>query len=104
MTAAVVNVLRLARARIANSENWTQCGYYATNREESASLDFDVATCFCARGAVFAVDPCSNADEYLEMALGNEQVASWNDDPRTTHEDVMNLFDRAIAMAEADHG
>jgi hypothetical protein len=33
--------------------------------------------------------------------LGDQTIAEWNDDPRRTRDDVLGLFDRAIAAESA---
>ena len=38
----------------------------------------------------------------LSFDSGHNSVISFNDDPETTHEDVMRLFNRAIHLAMAD--
>lgn len=61
--------------------------------------------CFCALGAIAAVHE-SDPEQYIFVedralcaALGvarTAQVAEFNDDPATTHADIMALFQRAI--------
>lgn len=89
--------LRAAQALIDTPDKWTQ-GYYARDKDgapvEATSRD---AVCFCMLGA------CTRAkadDQYIYGAT-KALVTLFNDDPKTTHRKVMNLFKKAIALAEA---
>ena len=42
----------------------------------------------------------TRAWQLLEAATGCAEVHRWNDDPARTPEDVLQAFDRAIALAE----
>ena len=103
-------VLRAARAKIEKAENWTQGEYGRDARGRVA--DVMVACSRCSVGAVFAV--CAevrSAPETRAWNLLREQVPgyseSWVYDPvvafndTSTHAEVLALFDRAIAAAEA---
>jgi hypothetical protein len=37
----------------------------------------------------------------LERAIGERFIGDWNDAPGRTHAEVLEAFDRAIALAEA---
>jgi hypothetical protein len=39
----------------------------------------------------------------LPVGFGSTLISEFNDDPDTTHADVLALFDRAIAAAEKCH-
>jgi len=103
-------VLRAARAKIEKAENWTQGEYGRDARGRVA--DVMVACSRCSVGAVFAV--CAevrSAPETRAWNLLREQVPgyseSWVYDPVVafndthSHVEVLALFDRAIAAAEA---
>ena len=88
-----------AKALIATPEKWIKG-------------EFERDGCFCARGAIQAVNLDSSreidAEEALEAAVPRRarhrskfvsSVSKFNDDPNTTHADIMALFDRAIARA-----
>jgi predicted Fe-S protein YdhL (DUF1289 family) len=50
----------------------------------------------CAVGAIgFHAD----ALRVLQLALGRDSIARWNDEPATTREDVLGLYDRAITLS-----
>lgn len=104
MSAAAVDVLRRARAKIEDPKAWIR-------KRMSAWID-DVQ-CYCADGALVAVTMNtktlmeSGASLFLSVAAksyGFETASRLNDAAGTTHADVLALYDRAIAMAEADAG
>jgi hypothetical protein len=90
-----------ARALIDTPEKWVKGKY-------------EVNGCYCAMGAVsMAVTGSADYDsnwyvnyaDKVVAALDNRlparfpDVAAFNDDPATTHNDVLQLFDRAIEAA-----
>lgn len=87
--------LRNARALI--EKGWTQ-GLLARNKDgEGAFSDATEAVSFCAVGAcVRSGVSCG----HLKKLLGVD-TTSWNDTPGRTKEEVLDLFDRAIALAES---
>lgn len=63
--------------------------------------------CYCTAGALRVVVG-ENFESTLAWAVlwrnlpkGSRGVVSFNDDPATTHADIMALFDRAIDAAQA---
>jgi hypothetical protein len=91
-----VEVLRAARARIETS--WVQAdegGYVGSPN-------------YCALLATSGLADSNKewqADEYVQRAIGTDSatgVAGWNDAPGRTREEVIEAFDKAIALAEAD--
>lgn len=64
--------------------------------------------CFCAAGALkygsgFEAGEVWESAEYkalLAQVPGGRPLPSFNDDPNTTHADIMALFDRAIAAQD----
>ncbi len=50
--------------------------------------------------AVAAVSHCPDAvTTTLQKALGRWNIAAWNDEPDRTKQDVLALYDRAIAIS-----
>jgi hypothetical protein len=98
MSTEVARVLREARTLIETPDRWLQGGLYEFNFGK-------VARC-CALGAIneAAQGDLSrayrDATEALRRAAGPD-IVYWNDDPATTHADVLSAFDRAIASAES---
>lgn len=100
--------LKAARELIADPEKWTKCSYAKTKQRGGASVppDSPRAKCWCAVGAIRKVGPYApSASIALMHALPVKWqwtgVPSFNDDPGTSHADVLALFDRAIAAEEA---
>ena len=115
-----MKILKEAREIITPEDRWTK-GVLARDKQGDAiSPDSIEAVCFCAMGAI---DKAAYMQEYPlssdvpdigagEIAaeviclLGEEvnrryrggtiSVNAWNDDPSTTHKDVLKMFDRAI--------
>lgn len=94
--------LRAAKALIDTPDKWTR---EVMGRDISGHPveDVDSAVCFCIIGAtVVARAPLDGPlrDSLPEWA--HASFADFNDSPRTSHADVMALFDRAIELAESD--
>jgi hypothetical protein len=100
----VVEVLRAARAKIEKPECWIR---YELARDYSGNwvgVCSPEARCFCIIGALAST---SSDYEAARLALldvlpsGFCGAVDFNDAQETTHADVLALFDRAIASAEA---
>jgi len=113
---AVLNLLIAGRARIALG--WTQRAFARDAGGGEVPPWSPDATCWCVLGAVHteAPDPsggppvrgaaCKRAEEALYDELTTAPGRPWratttvfNDAPTTTHADILDLFDRAIAGA-----
>lgn len=122
-----LRILRRAREILTRPEAWTRGAFArrpprtALEREVALSqtgklkcdVGSDFADCFCAVGA------CGRAayelgvpleetlattrlrEEIVRRVSGAPGVAFWNDDPGTTHAEVLALFDRVIEREEA---
>jgi hypothetical protein len=95
-----VEVLREARGLIDTPEKWCKGIMRSGGRR-------------CAVGAVSDVtggemrmrhSEADGAFRALECAAGGRRVHLLNDDPKTSHADVIAVFDRAIAAEEARDG
>lgn len=104
-----VQILRDARALIADEKNWTQGTYSLDQFGGSVEPVDEKAVCFCSLGALAKVVGARDPDDTLQgeaviVSLVREQgytnVAEFNDSH--THSDVLDLFDRAIARAESE--
>jgi hypothetical protein len=96
------NLLREAKALIADPKDWTQDGVY-----------FTPDGCMCSAGAINRAYKVSNVRQdvadtayyaiYISVSKLSSihHVTSYNDDPKTTHADIMNLFDDAAALADS---
>lgn len=87
------NVRRLKRAKalIATPDKWCQ-GVSSNDKGQHCALN----ACY----ATGADTPFSHVTSYLFRALPyGRSVIAFNDNPKTTHKDIMDLFDRAIELA-----
>lgn len=119
---SVLDVLKAARAKIEDSKHWIKGNSAQTPNGETSwdihSREFERLSknpdcAFCAAGAVGAVaaGPYSNPITYRRAIYALREhipsdfddIASFNDHAKTTHADILALFDRAIATEEAKH-
>ena len=106
---SVVQVLREAKAKIAEPGAWAQ-GFLAYSECGDVVDPYDPqATCWCALGAASAVacpaPVLSAAGAALNQAARKRwgmSVVHFNDHPDTTHEMVLSAYDNAIALAESE--
>lgn len=94
----VSDTLRAARKLIEKPENWCKGVYCETVGGVQRR---------CAFGAVRMVAPNTGASIRASRALKTQMgrlgtLEEFNDHPGTTHPMVLDLFDRAIEMEEAD--
>lgn len=100
--------LTLIEARQKISEGWTQGAYARMSNEVDDGgkvyADSRLATCWCSVGAVGAVTPeamsslpALNKIKEVMNWPSTADIIQWNDDPTRTKEEVLDLFDRAIA-------
>lgn len=100
-------VLRAARAKIEDPSRWLK-GRYACDDGGFTIFEHSVyATSWCAVGAVGAIVSPTSPEWWEATAYLRGQVSSrfcsvqlFNDHEKTTHADVMRVFDRAIEQAE----
>jgi hypothetical protein len=96
-------VLRAARERIAVPERWTQ-GASARTISGIGVDAFDYgAVQWCAYGAIRVDGVHDHELQLFFRAIGAmDSIGTWNDAPGRTHAEVLDAFDRAIALAEAE--
>lgn len=97
-------ILIAARAVIGEPKAWIK----GMNARAADGIEVDShdpnAVCFCALGAVnrvterFGDGHC--ARDALREAINDFSIDNWNDDPETTHADVLAAFDKAIKKAQ----
>lgn len=97
---SVVDVLRQARERVASG--WCQRWLAVDSRGHPIHYSDPNACEFCAMGAISVSG--NKIDSYfafdlLRTAIGNESIATWNDDPFRTQRQVVDAFDKAIELA-----
>lgn len=98
-------ILKAAKAVIENPDKWTQGAFARDTQGNRLPGGYgDEATCFCSLGAVEKATQLDWYDTpdivvYLEEAI-DDQVAHFNDS--ASHADVMQMFDKAITLAESE--
>lgn len=110
----VSDILRDAKARISIPSCWAK-GQLAYGSDGRATDFYDPEACkWCAVGSVWATIYANTTSEFSSVAtltILNEAAAATdstmslpqlNDHPDTTHEGIMEFFDRAIELAVAD--
>ncbi len=93
-----------ARKLIESPEKWTQ-GEMARDADGNMTISEDKTVCRCALGACMSIQAgdgyrAMRASLNAQLPAGHIRVHEFNDAPKTTHADVLALFDRAIAGEE----
>ncbi len=111
MSNTIVEVLKKAKSLIDSREKWTKGAYARTAEGRTVGAGQPDAACFCSTGAVSRACFELKRSGYIACVhlLGEEarpfyhmsDIVGYNDDPATTHGMVMEVFDKAIAKAEA---
>ena len=103
----MLKIIKDARNLIAKPENWTQ-GVCARDIDgNEIGIDSPRAVCWCSLGALEKVgEDVAGVEWYvllhfLEKEIGFGHVATFNDSH--THEEVLAMFDKAIAILESDN-
>lgn len=97
----LVELLKDARRKISLPENWTQ-GEMARSSEGKEVNPYSIhAVSWCMAGALQSFEGAAGeAWLFMTKALGVNSLVHINDNPQTSHADIMAMFDRAIALAE----
>lgn len=98
-------LLRAARAKIADPKHWTQGELARDSGGRPVGPRNPGAVCWCSMGALEAISflDAKGALRFLREAVPDDELiksATYFNDERK-HGDVMGLFDRAIQLAEA---
>lgn len=115
MSKEVADVLRAAKALIGVPERWTKNKEARDAKGRETSPFSENAVCWCSAGALMRVTPNTSlpvryrrgAEAMLDSeapktrSFSRGPYIAFNDRRTTTHADIMALFDRAIAAAEA---
>jgi len=100
--------LRAAKALISRPEAWTKHTNARDAQGKKIASRNPAAVCFCGFGALMRVNPEKTAKRdqtyfYLKRIVPDRlDYVEWQDAPERTHDEVMNVFSRAIAQAEAE--
>ena len=103
-----LQILKGARALISDKNVWAKYAMAVDINGREVSVESPDAACFCSLGAIRRAAGCPNyssdemsAREAVRAVLtGGHSIASFND--THTHDEVLDLFDRAIARAESE--
>jgi hypothetical protein len=97
----IIELLKQARVKIENSENWIKM-HTAENSHGWQVFSKDPSACkFCMIGAIASVSSSNETLDVMIKALQNVTlipVSMFNDSGLTTHKDVLDVFDVAIRM------
>ena len=97
--------LREAKELISDPKNWTQWAAARDDYGDRCSIKSNRAVVFCAYGACERVGDVHAVIHFLDRAalklFGRADAVALNDSSLTKHETVMEMFDMAIAEAEA---
>lgn len=103
----IKNYLIQARELIQNEKNWCKLAPARNKSGACTYLDSPEACKFCAIGALAKVAEANNGRfhnnlvysmtlDHLSKQLDWKSITEFNDDPKTTHQDILSLFDKAI--------
>ena len=98
---ADVKILRAAREKISAPGAWTQRITARNALGQSTQSRSSDAVCWCARGALWAVSDDSDSPVEWLTAAADVGLIYFNDTPGRTQAEVLAVFDKAIALAEA---
>lgn len=108
-----LTLLRAGRALIADEKRWIK-GQYAVNENGYDSIDPLSAAGLCSVGALWGAQVAHSAtdgemiearralDARVPITINDTPipVINYNDRPRTTHEEILRVWDDAIALEE----
>lgn len=92
---------RLREARALIERGWCRKTHARNAGRRACSPKSDKATMWCMEGACMAVElPGRIYEPLLQTATNAQFFSEWNDAPGRTQAEVLQAFDRAIALAE----
>lgn len=103
--AQIVADLKAAKALIDTPEKWTQGAYARSSIGVELTYHNKEASCFCSWGALANVKGSTGSTyealRFLDSFTTQDNIVQFNDLESTTHAEVMAVWDKAIAKAEA---
>lgn len=101
----VVKVLKASREKISKPEAWIKGGFARDSEGNYVNSTDEHAVCFCSLGAINSVTGLWSNERHgatvaIEDVIGDFSIPSFNDADSTTHEDILRVWDKAIAAAE----
>ncbi len=103
-----LEVLTCARELLSDPAKWIKGAYAKTAAGSVVDATDPDACCFCALGAMRKCGGEDNEDDtpaaWALRDAANEKTSAhyYNDAAKTTHADILALFDRAIAKVKAE--
>ncbi len=102
-----MTLLAKAKEIISDPKHWAKHEFAYDKDGYEVHPDSSTAACWCARGAVYAANKSYTGAEVEEAfkhlaavcPLG-VLIGFYNDQPERTHDDIMDLFDKAIEHAQ----
>lgn len=99
-----IDVLKTARATLEDPARWTRGWFFRDDKGAKVANPAD-ASCFCMLGACIAAAGNSVVTNIpgelaLRYVLDGLYPADFNDDPTTTHADILRVFDDAISKLD----
>lgn len=102
-----VTILKRARKLLSNPKRWCQWRYGQTKEGWLVDPEAKAAYSFCAVGAIRRVakdaaddDATEAAKALLDRCVPGYSIIDYNDAKKRKHEQVLAVFDKAIARAE----
>ena len=97
----IVEMLKRSRERIARG--WCQDSYAEDKEGRRTSPLSNFACAWCMMGALRPEGiECMAAEPFLRRLVPHHALAQFNDAPGRTQAEVLAVYDKAIAMAEAE--
>lgn len=94
--------LKAARELLTNAEHWTKESSARKADGTACHVMNENAKCWCALGAL---ERSGANTYYIHRALDklriNNTISAYNDHAKTTHDDVLKMFDVAIELSES---
>ena len=95
------DILMRARVLLSNPDCWCKCFNWAYRHSDGAVVPRgrSQANCWCLYGAMIIASNDPVAITYLDELFGEAEIAkmiAFNDDPATTHDDLLRFIDRNI--------
>jgi len=99
-----VHLLKAARAFLSNERKWHKGGYCYRGARCAMGALYEAAGVAPRRADFFNYSPVlttigAAVDALADELPGTMPIPEYNDDPTTTHADILSLFDRAIERA-----
>lgn len=95
----VLDDLRAVRSLLSDEKCWTKGNFAQDEHGKYVPLGSEHSCKWCLMGAAMKVAP-ERWTDLCNALTGNQQTTAINDDPRTTHADVLRLIDDAIQREE----